>query len=677
MSDPRRPAVRFGQERPATFEDFIKRHEGDTGDWIAVPDPSRRYWPGATVPIVGAREYTVLSSGLIVPTAATRGPQPIDLMQVFVTAEEALGQRLGYEFAEYELARVPRDDVLVRSARILGAYEALGADRPALDENLVANWFTEPTATRVRMLLRGDRRLLAPQSLLTLMRMALVISPTEVPGERPNRFPALVLSIQDSLGAERSAANAPSDGPTADQTADEAIEANAEAEAVEELSTNAMSSEPSVFGGETSSPMFREIVQNQAFYAETDAGTLLGRHHLHWVVLPERMKEDPRREDLPGLFQRATSVPFDDFMAVGLALWAIVETRNVNPVPLDRLGLKLSQERIEAALALFTLTADAMREEIVRRQADFQSQWSFDAFRLFPVLRIDDGQLLVLSRRLLLERLFTWLPIHDLRDGLRRQSGDAPRIGERAYHWFRAMCEADAMESLSNLMPASVGVQRFYGEREIQVAFGTKSKNADAALEYPDAWVVTEVSTRHLTRESVAGGSAKALQDDLERGVIKKAGQLDGTIRQLMRNEPLLTGHPAVRRRRFVPVLLITEGFPINPMTMTAIQGRLVERKLLQDPRVGPLHILDQEEVNMVEAIVESGGPSFLELLTGHEQSNLRNMALKDYLIVERGITATRPKRIADPYEKAWQPVLDVVRSAMGGGGDGGEEPLG
>lgn len=625
--------VRLVRDRDATPDDFLRRVEGEGADWIAVPDASRRHWQGTAVPVIGAREYRTLPSGLIVPAQVAAGPQPIDLIQVFLTAEEVFGRRFGMPFVEEELLHVDRDRLLVRCARILGAYEKMQADRRQLDDGLVGNWFTEPTATRVREALRGDRRLMAPQGLLMLMRYALVVSPTEPPDDRLGRFPALLMALQDALGGHRDLADRPDS--------------------------------PVVFGGDTESTLFREMVQNQAFYASVDTGTMLARHHLHWNVLPERMHDDPRQEDLVRLFAEATGVPFDDFVAVGLALWAIVEMRDMYPVPREVLGLKLPQERLEAALNLLSRTAEEMREEILRRDAEFDAQWSFDTFRLFPVIRMDDGQLLVVSKDLLLQRMFTWLPIHDLRHGLEQQGPEGLRSGVRAYQWFRAIAEAEAMESLNNLMPSVGGVRRFYGEEQIQAAFGTQVKNADAVLDYGDAWVVLEVSTRHLTRESVAGGSAEALEKDLERGVVKKVGQIDSTIGQLIRDETLLTGHPAMARRRYVAVLVVTEGFPVNPMTMTAIHGRLAERRLLMDPRIGPLHILDQEDLNIVEAVIESGGPSLLQLLEDHESGNLRNMDFKSWLIVERRLEAGRPERIAGPYENAWRPVLAVAQEAM------------
>jgi hypothetical protein len=158
--------------------------------------------------------------------------------------------------------------------------------------------------------------------------------------------------------------------------------------------------------------------------------------------------------------------------------------------------------------------------------------------------------------------------------------------------------------TLEVLAPAAAGIRRIYGEDDIQHAL-PGVRNADAVIGYGDAWVVSEISTRKLTRATTIALEPEALAEDLRLGVGDKVEQLDATIRQLIDDESRLTGDQPQPRRRYVPVLLATEGFPTNPMTMTAVHERLAARGLLADPPVGPLHVVDQEEMTMVEAIVE------------------------------------------------------------------------
>ena len=49
----------------------------------------------------------------------------------------------------------------------------------------------------------------------------------------------------------------------------------------------------------------------------------------------------------------------------------------------------------------------------------------------------------------------------------------------------------------------------------IQAAFGTEHPNADAAVEYADAWVVVEIGTHQLKRETTVAGDPEALNREI------------------------------------------------------------------------------------------------------------------------------------------------------------------
>ena len=613
--------------RAIRWEAFIEKGPGDQGDWVWAPRADQLYIQGH-IPVV-APAFIQRPSGVFVPRSYARQPQPIDLIAVYLTGEEVFGQRLGVELVSEALPRIPRGVVLHECAVLLGLYERIGAVRKEIDLQLIAHWFTEPTRGRLTAEIKAGRVFIAPQAVLLLIKLALLLSPDDgAQGERL-ALPVALLAIQDGLGTEREAAE-----------------------------------EPQAFTGEIQTPLLREVVQSQIVAMRTDEVTTLGRHHLHWKDLSDQFASDPRKVDLESLFAEATGVSLDDFVAVGTTVWAAATQKLAYPLAISQLGLNLDRDRLEAALAVLSIAGGGLRAEVERLDGNFQVQWSFNAIGRYPVVRLDHERLLVLSPRLLLDRIFGWLPLLDLTSGLKAQGRTAD--ASRAKTWFELMCEADALESLRNLMPSGVGTRRFYDEKAIQAAFGTKSRTADAVLEYPEAWVVAEISTRHLTRESVVGGSPEALERDLRLGIDDKVEQIEATIRHLQDDEDRLTGHPAASRRRYLALLVITEGFPVNPMTTIAIESRLRSRGLLTDPRIGPLHILDQEELNLVEAIAERGGPSLLDLLEEHEQGSFRRSAFKDWLLVEKQVEPERPVRIREPYERAWAPVLQAMRRAAG-----------
>lgn len=602
---------------------FKARPSGDEGDYIAVPEAGRAYFSGTTIPAVGAR-YVKRPDGLMVPEAVARGPQPIDLIRTYVTYSDLFGYPPYADYVIEALGAVRRDEFLVLCTSLLGAYEKLNASRNDIDRRLAEVWFKEPAKAKILGLLRGRSTLVAPQTPLLLVQLALVGSPVEPePEATAHSIPALILALQEGLGSGGDA-------------------------------------EGNVFTGDPHSALFRQVVAGHHFGATEDEATTIAHHQQRWVRLDRAHASDQGAVDLYAAFRDATGVDKDDFAAVALAIWAYCETHDAFPISASVLdSFKISRAVVDRALSLICTTIDELRTVILSTPPEFQTEWSFDALRRFPLLRLENGDILVLSKGLLIDRIFGWLPIFDLREGLR--AAGRKKDADRAYTWFRHLCEVDALEGIRNLAGS-----RLYDEDAIQGAFGTAVPNADAAIEYPDAWIVVEIGTHQLSRATAVATSPDGLEADLKHGIDEKAAQLDSTIRELIADETRLTAQPSLPRRRFVPVLVLTEGFPVNPMTTTAIRERLVAAGLFSDPRIGPLHVLDQEELDMAEAVAEEAGPSLLQLLEEHEHSNLAGSAFKDWLIVERGrgTGPRRPQRLEAVRQEAWQPAIDRLGEA-------------
>ncbi|MBI2781287.1 MAG: hypothetical protein HYX55_05780 [Chloroflexi bacterium] len=566
------------------------------------------------------------ADGLIVPESATRGPQPIDLIKTYVTYSDLFGYPPYPDYVVEALGGVRRLEFVRACAMVLAAYEKLGASRPEVDRQLADLWFKGTGREIVLGLLSDHSTLVAPQTPLLLMQFALARSPDELADEAltPHALPSLVLAVQEGLGA------------------------------------SADDNESNVFTGDPKSALFRMVVASHHFGSGEDEATTIAHHQQRWVGLPRAHAAEPGAVDLYAAFREATGLDKDDFTTVALALWAHCEVHNAYPIPASVVeSITMPREAIEMTLSLIARTPDEFRQLVLSTKPEDRTEWSFDTLRRFPLMRLENGDLLVLSKALLMQRIYGWLPMFDLIEGLK--TAKRGKDAERAVTWFRRLCELDALEGI-----ASLAGSRLFGEDAIQAAFGTAQSNADAAIEYPDAWVVLEIGTRQLTRATVVATTPEGLEDDLKRGVDEKAKQLDATIRALIADETRLTGEPARPRRRYAAVLVLTEGFPVNPMTNEAIRGRLAAAGLLADPRIGPLHVVDQEELDMAEAIAEDGGPSLLQLLEDHERSNLAKSAFKDWLIVERGrgTGPRRPRRLEGARKEAWKTAVDRLREA-------------
>jgi hypothetical protein len=361
--------------------------------------------------------------------------------------------------------------------------------------------------------------------------------------------------------------------------------------------------------------------------------------------------------DLANEFEASTGVPLDDFSAVGTALWARSLQVPGQPIPMAYFAsYNWDSDRLERTLRLVSREPHELAELLANDDQQLGFQWSFDRLRQFPVVRLSKGYL-VLSPRLLFERMFGWLPIFDLVQGFVDSSD--PRRGHRARKFFEDVCERQALDSLRAIGGDGFG-KRLYDDDDLRRAFGTTREVADATFDAGSAWIVVEVSTRQLMRGARGGDSESDLSVDLERGVYEKASQLDSTIRALEGDESRLTGSAAVTGRRLLPLLVATEGFPVNPMTTSAIDRELHERGLLRGGLVGRLRIIDQEELYMIESLVETGQASFLELLDSWGQASLAGMDMKTWLVTSR-FDPGMPARVEDAFRRSWRPALSAL----------------
>lgn len=620
MRDFRRPGPR-GEEpvearalerETRAMRELVAGNQPDVGgEFLVTPTTGQPYIRGTVLRAIGFR-WVGMPSGLLVPEGAARRPAPIDLVKAYVSDEEVFGQAIPREQIEAWLRQTTRMDVIRGCAKLLGERQSIGADWRTLDLALAAEFKHDVVRARAANMVREGRALVAPQGVLLLVKLALRMSPAD--GVRDlGQLAAMVIAAQSGLDQEE---------------------------------------------GEAEDRLFAVLIRNQTFAADMEPGTQLASFRLRWVDLARRLADHPEFEDLPALFADATGLPFDDMRTIGFGLLVEAWSHPGRVLSLaavsDRLGWE--RDRAEASLAHIAARPGELAALIAADEAEFGEEWSFDPLRRFPVIREGDDAAVVLAPGLLLDRIFGWLPIFDLREGLK---GRDRRRADRALTFLRRTCEREALDSLGNLVQGPT--TRLYEEERLRAAFGIDRRTADAALDYGDAWIVAEISTRQLVRGTVIGGQRLALEDDLRLSIDEKCAQIQATMDALIADESRLTGHPAVHRRIYIPLLIVTEGFPVNPLTATEITARLGRLGLFRDPRIAPLRIIDQEELYFLEGVSEREGASLLDLIEGHLASGLAGMGMKDYLILDRRADVRRPTRLAGPMREAWMPLMRAV----------------
>jgi hypothetical protein len=562
------------------------------GKYLAAPTSGRIMVEGATAPLL-ANHFVLGGSGLYVPERLAAGPAPIDLVQVYITARELFGVTPPLSLALDHLSRISFEEVAQFCAHWLNELHRYGADRRAVDAAYIETHLRGSARLRALALLRDpSRALVAAQGLFVVLKLATVYCGDAVrTGVEPGAIPLILPTVLQHMGAR------------------------------EQQGSSVITGLPGSLG--------REIISNQIFHAQRHPAGDIRRFTRRWIELPTELIENPRVMNMTEAFRDATGVDLADFVLLVLAMWGCTTDGRLRTGTSYFDSLGWSDERLQGALALFVNDVPHLRAAARDEALEHNLTWAIGTFERFPVMRMQDRSLLVLDPSLLARRVFGLLPLFDVTSALTKNQEKKKRTNfENSYAY---LTEAYVHEVLAAAVPSS----RLYGEAAIQMAYGTKRKNADAAVDYGDAWVVVEITTSRPQRGTVSGQSDAAVVADLDK-LLAKATQLDATIASIRTDASRLTGARAYPHPRFYPVLIMAEGFPVNPISVTLLRERLAAAGVLQQPDTAQLEVLDLEELEMVESIqISGGGPSLLDLLIGHEASGtMRNVGLREYILL-------------------------------------------
>ncbi len=580
--------------------------------YLARLEEGRLVWPGTTVPRLGVIPAAQTASGLIVPASAVAGPAPIDAMSTYLTSTEVLGRPLTDAELDPLLKSATDEHFIMEAATWLAQLEHHGSLDIDLQLEAAGKMFTEPALTKVQNLVRTGYRLLAPQVLLAVIKAALLVSPAGTPARADdkglNPFTFAMLGVADRLGVHGNGNGG--------------------------------------LWGSYPADLSLEVARNQSFNADHNFGSLLARYQRLWHDLPGQLAGEPGAVDVEGVFEQVTGVTLDDLLLVGAPAIGAAERGQVR---FERGyfydNIPLPKATLDAALRLLA-TDKATMGRLVHQEAQASGfDWSYTAFRRFPMLHADNGDLILLSPVFLQERLTGGAAYWTLHDHFLAQGTAVDQF--RSFHG--QVVEAYARESVERMVPELPGgSRRVLYEEDMQRAWSPrrgKVSVCDIAIDYGWAWVCIEVVSGRLTQKSLSGGTAADFDQDVAKLVEKKVKQLDATIQHLDRHEEKLSGRPRTPGRRIYPVVLVAHGFPVNPISMSELHERVARAGLLQGVHVGRLEIVDLDELEQIEALHESGGPSLARLLADKQTANLYRTALNQYLYFERRVPLARPDR--------------------------------
>ena len=546
-------------------------------------------------------------------------PVPGDLLHRYVTPEEAFGSFPGVSEPLLWLQKADQETLLREVAFWVSKFDQAGLSGwKKIERDWVSETILDPHRSRLLGLLHGDRTLVSTQSLLIAAKRALTVGRSSAETDMRPLFMAAV-SLQGGLGTER-------DSDTSAET--------------------------------RRLRLLTEIIRNQEFHRRPHHGMRIAQSQIRWRDIPGR--EDVHLPVAPTeSFEQVTGVPLLDLEAAGFYLFAEAsEHPGGTPTVAAMAGtIHWERDRLERVLGLIASSIEDLAASIRSDEQAHDEQWTFDSMRRFPVLRLHGDRILVLSPHLVLERTFGWLPFFDMTmpDGASRA---VQAIATRAKGAFRTVCEREVIETLAANVARGRKRGRLFNGDALRAAYPT-GQIADAAIAYRDEWVVVEVSSGQLQRDTVVGGVATALEADLERLIDDKVDQIESTIAHIRADPDRLTGD-GVHRRRFVPVLVIAEGVPLNPLTHITVMKRLADAGRLAGVDVENLHILDTEDLYVAEGVVETDRLGLNEMLDQHRHAGLmRRVDFRSWLAMAGRAKIARPERLRPSIDIAMDLITD------------------
>lgn len=594
---------------------------GMNNDFLTAPIEGAHLADGDIVPTVSST-YGARPSGLLVPMEYARPPVPLDSVATYLTSAEVFGATIPAEVTVDHLRRLPLLEVVDFCSELLGLVDRPGYSQDQVDA-MVLNRLTPAYRRRVMALLAGGERVLvAPHVLLMLIKYAAQCSGDCM---LPHVERGQVLAALFGTGDDLERLGADENGGDADDDL--------------------------VVGTGVPGRIEREVVAIHHFHRQTEPQHVLARFIRRWTQLPIELTDDPEVVDLPAEFRAAVGVCLDDFIAVGVLLHSVAISRGPR-VPRDAVAqLDLADDTVaERILALVAQTPAELRAWA--RDPDLISPWEFSHLEQFPV--IDCGEhLLAIRPDLILQRFFGWMPLFDVGAALGADK-DARSQRSRIQGCVEHLSEIYARETLQ--VQARRHHLRLFAEAELRAALspGQGRKTSDLTVDDGRRWAVFEVTSSRLTRASVASTSAAELDQDFDK-LLKKVRQLDATISSLRLREAALTGQAVSSvPRRYFPVLVLAEGFPVNPITTTMLRQRTAEAGLLTSDDTNELEVVDGTELEIIEGAA-FGEITVLDALEAKAGSTLSRANMRDFLLRDHQLRTRTPHRVEQLAHVAYE----------------------
>ena len=291
---------------------------------------------------------------------------------------------------------------------------------------------------------------------------------------------------------------------------------------------------------------------------------------------------------------------------------------------------------------MLSTTRDELLAEFERRGSDRTAMvWDRAPVEAKPMLRLDDGSVVLLSPR----ALVSWLS-----DGLeQRLEAIAARRGKRKQ--FRRLVgrvnEHYAVELSRASVWSTAAAPRVSGDQIYMTTKGER-RSPDIAIDCGPDLVLIEVVSGRLHHHSRVSGHRSTIERDLDRLLVDKIDQLHARIKDtILEDEPQARrkrcdyfGRPRASWRHVYPVVVTTDDL-LESWLLWGHLRKECSSDIDGDRRVQRLTILGMEGLELLMGMAE-GGASITDVLSTKARSAFAEMELSQWVQRQPGAPAER-----------------------------------
>ena len=391
------------------------------------------------------------------------------------------------------------------------------------------------------------------------------------------------------------------------------------------------------------------FVRNSFLNSHQAFRNLLPRYYHLFLEIPQEsnLVSSTNNIDLDQTFKEATSFDLKTFLFLGFHLCVQLRDQSLIQKNYTPSGLVLGAGSHFSKTSIKNREAKKVLDYLAITRKDFRKEWqqevrrtrnfyySFLTMRRTPLFRMKEDKYIPMSLRFLKERITVgvyWI----IFDHLKEKKGDKVALGFKQF--FGEIFQRYVEQMFSRIISQSNSLaDRLFFDIFYETSDGQR-RSSDAVLFYPRKAVFLEVKTGTLQMAKTAiPGTIQEFEKDLDKIVTKSATQLEGRINDFKRGQLSFKGYAAREIDTFYPVVVTLDSIPQEHLIWRRIERRLAEEGCFQSEDIARLHIIDIEEMEMLEPLIQSG-KSLVEVLEQKSSDSMyADLSMKNFLYYKYG----------------------------------------